>query len=1150
MGKVPAIQDIRATYKKLPMPTAHNSIPPIHPERGGQSNSQSSTAFSEATRLQKLAANVPGAIYEYVLHRDGSDEFSYISPGCREIYEVEPEAVLENPFSIWGLVHPDDIDTLRNSVNNSAQTLQPWKMEWRNYTYSGKLKWLSGSARPEKQSNGDIIWYGYIQDIGDRKHAEETMQRQLAVIEAATVGIAISNENSEYTYINKAHLSIYGYSDPRELLGKSWRELYYPQEIERIETEIFPILERQGHWKGEGTGKKRDGRTFTQEISLTLTHDGQLICICSDITERKLAEVALRSSQRRYQTLAETAPICIFQTDPWGNCSYINDRWREITGLSVKDALGQGWIYAIHPDDRERVFTEWYGAIVGKRRFTTEYRLLGAEGKIIWVMSQVMAEIGEDGRGVGYIGAIADISDRKRAEREQQKFLTLIERSSEFIGISDFNGKPLYINQAGQQMVGLSGMEEASQASVLDFFCPEDRAYALEVLLPKVMAEGRAEGDLRFKHFKTGEIIYVSWTVFTLIDPETGKPFALGSITRDISDRKQAEIALQEREEFLRSIYDGTEQAIFVLDVTPEGDFRYVGWNPACERVSNTLATEVIGKTPIEIFGATNGEQVLRNYRKCLEAETTINYEELMNFTGRESWFLTTLTPLRDRDGKIYRIVGTAVEITDRKRAELALSKSEAQLRELARREQLINRLASQIGNSLDLDTILETTVQQLRDLLDIDLCVFTWYRPHATPPLWEVYKEVKTAEAPSIIGAYTTDEIGILARRILKGKIVRYDDVAAISLPKLRNSLLERGYRSILGLPIQTASGDLGSFICINFNEVRHWRDGEVELLASIREQLAIAIDRAELYKQATAKTQELKASITQLRHAQSQLIQAEKMSSLGQLVAGVAHEINNPVSFIYGNLTPAQEYIRDLLGLMEMYGQHYPNPAPAIAEEIEKIELEFLAEDLPKLLNSIKVGAERIKEIVKSLRTFSRLDEAEVKEVDIHENIDSTLMILQTKLKQGNNPSEIKVIKAYGNLPLIECYAGQLNQVFMNIISNAIDALNEGDKNRSLEEIQANPSTIEIKTTVDKQWVEIKISDNGIGIKKEASQKIFDPFYTTKPIGKGTGLGLSISYQIVVEKHGGDLRCVSQWGKGTKFIIKLPVTIKNNGE
>jgi len=1131
------------------MPTAHNSIHPTHPDREGQFNSQSSTALSEATRLQKLAANVPGAIYEYILHRDGSDEFSYISPGCREIYEVEPEAVLENPLSIWGLVHADDIDTLRHSVKNSAETLQPWQMEWRNYTYSGKLKWLSGSARPEKQSNGDIIWHGYIQDISDRKEAEETSKRRLEVIEAATVGIAILNPQREYTYLNQAYTSIYGYSDAKELLGKNWGEFYDPEEIKRLETEVLPILERQGHWKGEGTGKTWDGRTFTQEISLTLTHDGQLICICSDITERKLAEVALRESQRRYQTLTETSPICIFQTDPWGNCSYINDRWTEITGLRAKDALGQGWIHAIHPDDRERVFTEWYGAIVGKRRFSTEYRLLGAEGKIIWVMSQVMAEVGEDGRGVGYIGALADISDRKLAEREQQKFLTLIDRSSEFIGISDLNGKALYINQAGQKMVGLSGLEEASPIEIAEFVLPEDRRYFSEVLLPKVMAEGRAESDLRFRHCQKGEVIYVYSTVFTLIDPETGQPFALGTITRNITDRKQAEIALQEREQFLRSIYDGTEQAIFVLDVTPENDFRYVGWNPACERVSQLLATEVVGKSPIEIFGASNGEQVLQNYRKCLEAETTINYEEMLNFTGRENWFLTTITPLR-LNGKIYRLVGTAVEITDRKRAELALSKSEAQLRELARREQLINRLASQIGNSLDLDTILETTVQQLRDLLDIDLCVFTWYRPHAQPPLWEVYKEVKTAETPSIIGAYTTDEIGILARRILKGKIVRYDDVVAISLPKLRDSLLERGYRSILGLPIQTASGELGSFICINFNEVRHWSDGEVELLASIREQLAIAIDRAELYEQATAKTQELKASITQLRRTQSQLIQAEKMSSLGQLVAGVAHEINNPVSFIYGNLTPAQEYIRDLLGLMEMYEQYYPNPAPAIAEEIENIELEFLAEDLPKLLNSIKVGAERIKEIVKSLRTFSRLDEAEVKEVDIHENIDSTLMILQTKLKHGPNHSEVKVITNYGKLPLIECYAGQLNQVFMNIISNAIDALNERDKNRSLEEMKANPSTIEIKTAVNKERVEITIADNGIGIEKEAMEKIFDPFYTTKPIGKGTGLGLSISYQIVVDKHGGDLRCLSQWGEGTKFIIELPVAIKKNWE
>ena len=250
------------------MATAHNPTSPIYSALGGNSN-----AFSQEGRLQKLAANVPGVLFEYVQRPDGSEDFSYISPGCREIYELEPEAVIKNFSSIWVLVHPDDIDTFRQSVSSSAQTLQPWKLEWRNYTSSGKLKWLSGTSRPEKQPNGDIIWHGFIQDITDRKQTEETMQRQLAMIEAATVGIAILNEKSEYTYINQAHLNIYGYREPEELLGKNWRELYYPEEIKRIETEIVPILQQQGHWKGEATGKKRDGTTFTEEISLTLTED-------------------------------------------------------------------------------------------------------------------------------------------------------------------------------------------------------------------------------------------------------------------------------------------------------------------------------------------------------------------------------------------------------------------------------------------------------------------------------------------------------------------------------------------------------------------------------------------------------------------------------------------------------------------------------------------------------------------------------------------------------------------------------------------------------------------------------------------------------------------------------------------------------------
>lgn len=290
--------------------------------------------------------------------------------------------------------------------------------------------------------------------------------------------------------------------------------------------------------------------------------------------------------------------------------------------------------------------------------------------------------------------------------------------------------------------------------------------------------------------------------------------------------------------------------------------------------------------------------------------------------------------------------------------------------------------------------------------------------------------------------------------------------------------------------------------------------------------------------------QAQELEQTLKELKQTQAQLVQTEKMSSLGQLVAGVAHEINNPVSFIYGNLVHAHEYVKDLLHLLSLYQQHYPQPYPAIQQEAETIELDFLMEDLPKLLNSMRTGAERIQEIVLSLRNFSRMDEAEVKPVNIHEGIDSTLMILQNRLKEMAGHPGIEVIKRYSQLPEVECYAGQLNQVFMNILSNAIDALDDYNRKRSSEEIKQNPSTITICTTlITPNRVQICIADNGLGMSETVRHRIFEPFFTTKSIGKGTGLGLSISYQVITEKHGGTLACVSMPGQGAEFIIQLPL-------
>ncbi|PHX54577.1 PAS domain-containing sensor histidine kinase [Tychonema bourrellyi FEM_GT703] len=321
-------------------------------------------------------------------------------------------------------------------------------------------------------------------------------------------------------------------------------------------------------------------------------------------------------------------------------------------------------------------------------------------------------------------------------------------------------------------------------------------------------------------------------------------------------------------------------------------------------------------------------------------------------------------------------------------------------------------------------------------------------------------------------------------------------------------------------------------------------------------REQALLALQESEeRLRQQAAKQEQM---LWVLQRTQTQLIQTEKMSSLGQLVAGVAHEINNPVSFISGNVSHARGYIQELLRVVELYQKNYPNAVPEIQDCIEELDLDFVKKDLVKLLNSMQLGSERIRDVVRSLRLFSRTDESEMKSVDIHEGLDSALLILQNRLQAKGGRTGISLVKEYGNLPRVHCYPGQLNQVFMHLLTNAIDALETGVKDskksgiietnphlslRGLSGSMSNPE-IRIRTTmISPSEVAIAISDNGPGMTEEVLGCIFDPLFTTKPPGTSTGLGLSISRHLVVEKHGGKLEYISEPGRGTEVVVKIAI-------
>ncbi|MCU0519038.1 MAG: PAS domain S-box protein, partial [Oscillatoria sp. Prado101] len=882
------------------------------------------------------------------------------------------------------------------------------------------------------------------------------------------VGIFRSDAEGNNIYSNERWCEIAGQT-PETAGGNGWAEAVHPEDRERAFTSWHTAAVSGVPFQNEIRLLRPDGTLvwcLVQAIP-EIGADGKLrgyVGSVTDISDRKQAEIALQESEARFQGLAENVPGLIYQYrhragDSRGEFPYISASCCDLFELDPEAVLENGDLIwqQVHPED-ESALSESVIVAAQTGQWRREWRSITPSGKIKWI--QAVARLKQEINGtLLWDGLMLDITDRKLLEQElalrQAQFDAFFTAAPAGMVIYDTELRFVQINAI---LAGMGGRTVADYLGKTLSEAEPQLAAVVEPMYRQILATGKPVLNQEVSSevaSQPGVVRHWLCSYFPLPDKDEN-PIGLGAVVVEITELKQA-VQAQAR---LTALLEATTDFVAISDAA--GHMLYVN-KAGRSRVGIGESEDITALILPDFIPNSAFEKAFSEIISACVSEGVWRGEfTLQHRNGTVIPVSQVSMSHKSENGEVELLSVIARDITQRVQAEEALRKS----------QELYRTLVDNFPNGAvflfdpDLRYILAGGSELARHAVDS--------------------ASVEGKNVLEFWPAEVRQQIAQLHRAAIAGEMRAQENAWGGNIYYMQT------------LPVKNHQGEIFAGMLVSQN-ITEFKQAE-EALRQSEERTRKAA------QEATAKSQELELALQQLQRTQSQLIQNEKMSSLGQLVAGVAHEINNPVSFIYGNVNHAREYADDLLRLIQLYRDTYPQPAPAIEAEIETIDLDFLTEDLPKLLDSMKMGADRIGEIVRSLRTFSRLDEAAVKEVNLHDGIDSTLMILQNRLKPRPNHPEIQVIKEYGDLPLVECCAGQLNQVFMNLLNNAIDALDEQQAKLTPEQLNANPSTIKIVTcALDKERVAISIADSGSGIPEPAKKRLFDPFFSTKEGGTG---------------------------------------------